>query len=146
MSTVAVDFDGVIHAYSKGWQDGSIYDDPMPGAFDGLRKLMESYAVFIHTTRDPLPVGNWLMERGHFDVLVEATWLDVDEDGKPDVYNDGLDREFWNEQGRILVTRRKLPAIAYVDDRGVRFESWDQALADLSRFADAEAARKMAQA
>ena len=27
---VAFDFDGVIHRYSKGWQDGSIYDEPFP--------------------------------------------------------------------------------------------------------------------
>lgn len=40
---------------------------------------------------------------------------------------------FWSERGQLLVTNRKLPAVAYIDDRGIRFESWDQALADLAR-------------
>jgi hypothetical protein len=122
VSTVAVDFDGVIHAYRKGWQDGSIYDDPVPGAFDALRSLMETYAVFIHTTRDPGPVAGWLSERG-FDTVV-----DIDGPAHPP-------REFWNEQGPLLISNRKLPAIAYIDDRGIRFTSWPQALEDLARLA-----------
>lgn len=126
MSTVAVDFDGVIHAYSKGWHDGTIYDDPVPGAFDALRKLMETYAVFIHTTRDVASVADWISDR----TGIRTTNLDP--------------REFWNGRGEILVTNLKYPAVAYIDDRGIRFESWDQALADLSRFADAEQARKAA--
>jgi hypothetical protein len=34
----------------------------------------------------------------------------------------------------LLVTDRKLPAIAYVDDRAVRFHDWEQAMADIATF------------
>lgn len=118
MKTIAVDFDGVVHAYSKGWQDGTIYDPPLPGALEGLTTLMEAHAVFIHTTREAATVASWLADRG-FDTVV-----DVEGPKHPK-------REFWNEQGALLVTDRKLPAIAYIDDRGIRFQSWKQALASL---------------
>lgn len=114
-STVAVDFDGVIHAYSKGWQDGTIYDPPVEGAFEALVTLMKTYAVFIFTTRDATDVARWLNRHG---LLAE-----VDADPQ---------RTFWNDQGRLLVTNRKLAAVAYVDDRAVRFESWPQALSALA--------------
>lgn len=111
--TVAVDFDGPIHQYSKGWQDGSIYDPPTPGAFDGLRRLMEQYAVFVFTSRDPGQVIPWLVSHG-FDCVADDPYL-----------------RFWNERGTLLVTRRKLPARAYLDDRAVLFTSWDAALQEL---------------
>lgn len=119
MATVAVDFDGVLHTYSRGWADRTIYDEPVPGAIDGLRTLMRSYSVYIHTSRSPLPVAGWLSEYG-ISALPESQ---------------GQMHEFWNYRGHVLVTQRKLPAIAYIDDRGIRFESWDQALADLATLA-----------
>lgn len=112
--TVAVDFDGVIHKYSKGWQDGSIYDEPVSGAFVALEWLMDRYAVFIHTSRRTLDVANWLSEHG-FPVTTDEPASD-----------------FWEDRTQILVTNRKLVAVAYIDDRGVAFKDWGQALYDLT--------------
>jgi hypothetical protein len=125
MATVAVDFDGVIHAYRRGWEDGSIYDEPLPGALDALRRLMADYAVFVHTTRDPQTVADWLAARD-----VPAVTLHDLRAREGLHVNVGT---FWNRRDVILVTDRKLPAIAYIDDRAIRFETWDQALADLMR-------------
>src|SRR5690606_4961543 len=64
IKTIGVDFDGVIHRYSKGWFDGTIYDEPIPGAISGLRLLMQHNAVFIHTARSARQVAEWLAEHG----------------------------------------------------------------------------------
>lgn len=135
--TIAVDFDGVIHQYSQGWQDGSIYDPPMPGAREGLVALMSEYAVYVHTTRDPEMTARWMArwlmlptayeregELGSVFVAVTAN----DRGGVDEhmVYRDPV--EFWNDQERLLVSNRKLPAYVYVDDRAYRFTSWAYAL------------------
>lgn len=50
--TIAVDFDGVIHKYSKGWQDGSIYDLPHKGAYEALKYLKDlGFEIVIYSTR-----------------------------------------------------------------------------------------------
>lgn len=111
MLTVSVDFDGVLHAYSRGWSDGTIYDGPAPGALDALRVLMDQYAVTIHTTRPAREVITWL---GRYGVL-----------GVVDRHE-----TFWDERGVVMVTSRKVPAIAYVDDRAVHHAGdWDATLA-----------------
>lgn len=132
MRTVAVDFDGVIHAYSKGWQDGSIYDEPVEGAFDALRQLMRHHAVFVFTSREPEQVMPWLEGHG-FDVTIDdrcGRCLGHTEDSCEACHGSGR-LTFWNVRGQLLVTQCKLPAVAYLDDRAVHFTDWDQALNDV---------------
>jgi hypothetical protein len=150
MSTVAVDLDGVVHAYSRGWGDGTIYDEPVPGAVKALRTLLEEHAVFIFTSREPEQVMPWLEGHG-FDVTIDercgrcfgmGSLTQEDADGRTTHTEDPCQEcqgygliTFWNERGQLLVTNRKLPAVAYIDDRGIRFRNWAQALTDLERFA-----------
>lgn len=145
--TIAVDFDGVIHAYSRGWHDGTIYDPPLPRAIEGLRALMEHDAVFILTTREPEQVMPWLEGYG-FDATIDErcgrclgdTGLqEVDHDGRATHTEDPCSAcegsgllTFWNLRGQLLVTNRKLAAVAYLDDRAVRFTTWDKALTELA--------------
>src|SRR5690349_11016110 len=110
MKTIAVDFDGVIHAYSKGWADGSCYDQPVPGALEALLKLAKNYAVFIFSTREPAQILEWMVHQG----FTPHDQVRLVPEGE----------KFWNEKGVIGITNRKLAAIAYIDDRAVRFTNW----------------------
>jgi hypothetical protein len=117
MRTISVDFDGVIHTYEKGWQDGSIYGEFVDGAVAALTGLMHDHAVVIHTVRKPKQVARWLEEKsGHG---LECTTR-VPRSG------------FWNTKGVLLVTQRKIPSFAYIDDRAITFRKWSQALTALS--------------
>lgn len=50
--SIAIDFDGVIHNYSKGWQDGVIYDEPVPGAKEALTELKKrGFEIIIYSMR-----------------------------------------------------------------------------------------------
>ena len=98
--TIAVDFDGVIHKYSKGWEDGSIYDEPIEGAIEALIELnRKGYDVVVFSTREPEPMQKWFFK-----------W-----------YNELYPN---CEIFQIKFTNKKPPAIAYIDDRGIRFTNW----------------------
>lgn len=121
--TIAVDFDGVIHSYERGWSDGSIYGDEIGGAFNALDDLMKREAVFIFTARNPRQVARWIERASQYTIdcttRTPRTWY-------------GYRKPFWNRRDLLLVTNWKLAATAYVDDRAIRFESWDQVMRDLS--------------
>ncbi|RLC78271.1 MAG: hypothetical protein DRI61_10135 [Chloroflexi bacterium] len=106
LSTVAVDFDGVIHKNSKGFHDGTIYDEPVDGAVDAIKFLSKSYRVVIFTCKAnpsrPLING----KTGH-ELIVE--WLT-----KYGIIN------FVSS-----ITHEKPGAFLYIDDKAIRFTDWN---------------------
>lgn len=102
---IAVDFDGVIHRYSKDWRDGTIYDPPMPGCREALEKLIEEgHEIIVYTTRIFCRDGR--VDEGKLEELVN--WMDAHEIPFDQVHT---------AAGKPI-------AHVYVDDRAVRFTNW----------------------
>lgn len=139
--TIAIDFDGVIHAYSKGWQDGSCYDKPVFGAFEAIQTLMSSgYSVFVFSTRKPKQIKRWLKENAY-----ESDYIHNGMGGDPQdfcypkfgftVETIPFWKKFWNKKNVLGITKRKLPALAYIDDRAICFRgTWQTTIGDIVNF------------
>jgi len=99
--TICIDFDGVIHRYSKGWMEGKIYDEPVDGAIEAIKLLQKDFEIVVLTARSSLGEKR--------NVLIRK-WLK----------SHGLD---------VKITNIKPPAIAYLDDRAIRFQgNWQDML------------------
>lgn len=117
--TVAFDFDGVIHKYSKGWQDGSIYDEVNVDVLDIINTLMmNNIPCIIMSTRDPQQIKDWWNEQG-FDIKTKV--LD-------------FNTVFYNDCDYLGITNRKIAAQLYIDDRAYRYtgQNTDEFLYDLT--------------
>lgn len=58
MPVLAVDFDGVLHSYQRGWQGARIIKDPpVAGAMQFLSDATDEFVVCIYSTRNAQPGG-----------------------------------------------------------------------------------------
>jgi hypothetical protein len=95
--TIAVDFDGVLHSYTSKWENAhTIPDPPVEGAIEWLQEMAEQFNVVILTTRGETELGCGAVR----------TWL----------------IKHGYEGPNLEVTTVKPPALAYLDDRALRFE------------------------
>jgi len=102
---IMVDVDGVLHKYENGWNDGKL-ESVIKDAKESLEQLHDwGLEVVIFTTR--LAGENPNIKQ----LKKELTnWLDENE-----LYYD-------------RVTGKKLGAVAYVDDKAIRFTDWSTTL------------------
>jgi hypothetical protein len=109
LKNLAIDFDGVIHTFDRGWYDGTCYGDPIEGSLEAIKKLSESYSIIIFTAKAkpsrPLVNGKtgtelveeWLTKHGVMKYVKEIT----------------------SEKPRSQI---------YIDDKGYHFENWEDTI------------------
>ena len=105
-NTIAIDFDGVIHKNSKGFHDGTIYDEPIEGVKKGLEYLSKSYRLVIYTCKAN-PNRPIINDKTGIQLIWE--WLE----------KYGLQKYIDN------ITYEKPNAKYYIDDKAIRFINWE---------------------
>ena len=102
--TICIDFDGVIHDYSKGWQGEDVFGQIIPNADTGTATLKKNgWTIIIFTTRKKTEkLEKWLAENNiSYDHINENP-------NQPE-----------HASGKII-------ADVYLDDRGICFRGrWD---------------------
>tara|TARA_B100001989_G_scaffold228776_1_gene185767 strand:- start:457 stop:855 length:399 start_codon:yes stop_codon:yes gene_type:complete len=114
LNNIAIDFDGVIHNFDKGWHDGTCYGEPIPGALEAIKNLSQNYKIIIFTAKAK---PNRPLVQGKTGLTLVEEWLK-----KYDIF------KYVSE-----ITSEKPRAQIYIDDRGYRFINWDKTFHDIKR-------------
>jgi histidinol phosphatase-like enzyme len=112
LSVIAIDFDGVIHKNSMGFYDGTIYDNPVEGVKEALKCLSRKFQIVIFTCKAK---PNRPLVNGKSGKRLIVEWL-----RKHDLFKYISD-----------ITHEKPRAMFYIDDKGIKFESWKQVMEEI---------------
>jgi len=121
--TICIDFDRVIHPYDE-WEGGKLNSDPVPGAMEALVKLCQTgFHVVILTSRVMVHPGEGPeeAERHRWEIL---KWIQA--------------RLPFGMPLPLEITSEKVPAVLYLDDRGMRFTSWKENLPQILKLLEEE--------
>lgn len=112
--TICIDFDGVIHDYSRGYQGKDVFDKAIDGASNGTKVLKENgWRIIIYTTRpNTQKLRDWLKEN----------------DIAYDYINESPDQPEESSGCKLI-------ADVYLDDRAVNFRgNWKWTMGDIAGF------------
>lgn len=107
---LCVDFDGVIHDYKRGWQDGTIYGDVVPEFFQWYIKARKLFHVVIYSSRSKDADGRIAM----------SVWLDNQYLAWKDTWHTP---DEWPDLGigEFIFANEKPSAFLTIDDRAITF-------------------------
>lgn len=124
--TICIDFDGVIHSYEKGWQDGTIYGTIVPGFLEWAAQACKHFKLAVYSSRSKDAESRTSMMLWLHDEAVDQGWHSTPSNNvkvlrllEPKIAALVL-LEFVHEKPAAWLT---------IDDRCVRFDgSWDSPL------------------
>ena len=104
---LCIDFDGVIHSYERGWQDGDIYGSVTEGFWKWAHEVSKSFQLVVYSSRS----------KDHAQRSAMEAWLKHHWQAENDVS--------FVPWPKLLFAAEKPPAWLTIDDRGVTFRgSW----------------------
>ena len=109
--TLCIDFDGVIHSYERGWQDGTIYGQVTKGFFEWAEEAQKHFKLVVYSSRSKDPdqlklMAMWLYEQRNKWAAAQNTETLMQ-----------LEIEFASQKPAAWLT---------IDDRCIRFEGrWE---------------------
>lgn len=109
---LGIDFDGVIHKNSKGFYDGTVYDEPIEGTEEALKELSSKYTLICYTAKAK---PDRMLINGKTGTQLVWEWL----------------KKYGFDKYISKVTSEKPRAVAYIDDKAVRFNNWESCLTEL---------------